>query len=141
MLASQGLNSKEFVSVFSSLETVQQCRDPCESKPSSTEAWSTGPPACPFLGSGEDAVDCGVSSEFCFLLKHSLSFFEQTINRCQVHIIGFSSQAVLKANVWGFIFPAAYFFFFQSKICRFWFSASHISSNKNSWNKICFISI
>lgn len=56
-------------------------------------------------------MDCGVSSEFCFLLKHSLSFFEQTINRCQVHIIGFSSQAVLKANVWGFIFPAAYFFF------------------------------
>lgn len=65
----------------------------------------------PFLGSSEDAMDCGVSSECCFLLKHSLSFFEQTINRCQIHIIGFSSQAVLKANVWGFIFPAAFFFF------------------------------
>ena len=80
-----------------------------------------GLPACPFLGSGEDAVGCGVSSEFCFLLKHSLSFFEQTINRCQVHIVGFSSQAVLKANVWGFIFPAAYFFFLKVKYVGFGF--------------------
>lgn len=70
-------------------------------------------PLTPLLGSSEDAMGCGMSSECCFLLEHSLHFFEQAINRCQVHIIGFSSQAVLKANVWGFIFPAAFFFFLK----------------------------
>lgn len=70
---------------------------------------------------------------------NSHRLLEQCLSRSQGYIVVFNSQLVLGANVW--VLYLSPFSPLQNKICRRQCSATHIFSNENSWNKICFIGI